>query len=147
VRGDVSSPRDLVIANFNIHAGIDGWGREFDATSACLALDADVLVIEEDWVGDDPCESIGASVARAGGYEIITAPLSQARRGRTTSSTSTLPQRWQPRWGPRFLRPLLLDGPPGSIRARTTHQEPSMSLASGSWATSLLSRLPVLDSE
>jgi hypothetical protein len=143
----VSSPRDVVIANFNIHAGIDGWGREFDAVSACLGFDADVLVLEEDWVGDDPRESIGASVARGGGYEIITAPLSQARRRRTTSSPSTHPRRWQPRWSPGLLRPLLLDGPPGSRRARTTRPEPSTSTTYGSWATSLLSRLPLLQSE
>ena len=143
----MSSPRDIVVANFNIHAGIDGWGREFDAVSACLGFDADVLVIAEDWVGDDPCESIGASVAREGGYEIITAPLSPARRRRTTPSTSTRPRRWQPRWSPGFLRPLLLDGPSGSRRARTTPREPSTSMTSGSWATSLLSRLPILQSE
>jgi hypothetical protein len=143
----VSPRRDIVVANFNIHAGIDGWGREFDAASACLGIDADVFVIEEDWVGDDPCESIGARVAREGGYEIITAPLSQARRRRTTASLPTRPGRWQPRWSPGLLRPLLLDGPPGSRQARTTREVPSTSTSSGSWATSLLVRLPVLHSE
>jgi hypothetical protein len=147
VRSDVSPPRDIVVTNFNIHAGIDGWGQEFDAVGACLAFDADVLVIEEDWVGDDPCESIGASVAKQGGYEIITAPLSEARRRRTTSSPLPRPERWQPRWSPSLLRSLLLDGPPGSGRIRSTRREPSISVTSGLWATSLLSRLPVLRSE
>jgi Endonuclease/Exonuclease/phosphatase family len=143
----VSPSQDVVVANFNIHAGIDGWGREFDAVGACLGFGADVLVIEEDWVGDDPCESIGARIARDGGYEIITAPLSQARRRRTTANTTAHPKRWQPRLSPGFRRPLLLDGPPGSRRARITREEPSVSMGSGSWATSVLSRLPVLQSE
>ena len=139
--------RDIVVANFNIHAGIDGWGAEFDAAKACTNLDADVLVIEEDWVGDDPCESIGAAVARDGGYTVLTVPLSHARRRHVPPSSSTRPRRWQPRRGPGFIRPLLLDGPPRSMRARATHQERTMSVTSGSWATSLLSRLPILHSE
>jgi hypothetical protein len=143
----VSSPRDIVVANFNIHAGIDGWGREFDAAGACLGFDADVLVIEEDWVGDDPCESIGERVAREGGYEIITAPLSAARRRRTTPGSPQRSGRWQPRGNPRFLRPLVLKGYPGSGRLRSARQAPTMSISSGSWATSVLSRLPVLRSE
>jgi Endonuclease/Exonuclease/phosphatase family len=143
----VSSNRDIVIANFNIHAGIDGWGTEFDAVKACANLNADVLMIEEDWVGDDPCESIGATVARDGGYGIITVPLSQARRSLTPPGSSTLQRRWQPRRGPGFIRPLLLNGPPRSSRARATREELTMAVSSGSWAISLLSRLPILDSE
>jgi hypothetical protein len=143
----VKRSRDIVVANFNIHAGIDGWGAEFDAVKACTDLNADVLVIEEDWVGDDPCESIGASVARDGNYEILTAPLSKARRRHAPPGSSKQARRWQPRRGPGFIRPLLLDGPPRSMRARATHQELTMSVTSGSWATSLLTRLPIVLSE
>jgi len=142
----VSSPREVVVANFNIHAGIDGWGREFDAFRACIDIGADVLVIEEDWVGVDPCESIGARVAAEGGYKILTAPLSPARRRRTASTTSTLPRHWQPRRGPGFIRPLLLEGSSRSLLARARRQERAMVMTSGSWATSLLSRLPILHS-
>jgi hypothetical protein len=147
VRRDVSRGSSIVVANFNVHAGIDGWGAEFDAAKACTNLDADVLVIEEDWVGDDPCESIGATVARVGGYSIITAPLSRARRRHVAANPSPPPRRWQPRRGPGFIRPLLLDGPPRSSRARATRQELTMPVSGGAWATSLLSRLPILRSE
>ena len=42
------------VASFNVHAGIDGWGRRFDAVAACDDIGADILVVEEDWVADDP---------------------------------------------------------------------------------------------
>ncbi len=143
----MSPPREIVVANFNIHAGIDGWGVEFGAAKACSNLDADVLVIEEDWVSEDPSESIGASVARDGGYAILTVSLSAARRRRQIPSPSARHRPWQPRRGRGFIRPLIIDGPPGSKRARATHQELAMPVTSGMWATSLLSRLPILHSE
>lgn len=40
---------ELSIAVFNLHWGVDMRGHSFDAMSACLALDADVLVLPEAW--------------------------------------------------------------------------------------------------
>jgi endonuclease/exonuclease/phosphatase family metal-dependent hydrolase len=39
----------LTVASFNTHWGVDRRGRPFDVVSACLALDADVLVLQEAW--------------------------------------------------------------------------------------------------
>ena len=39
----------LSIANYNMHCGMDGWGRPFDYVAAIAALDADVIVLEEAW--------------------------------------------------------------------------------------------------
>ena len=36
---------ELTVASFNLHWGVDMHGRRFDPMSACLALDADVLVL------------------------------------------------------------------------------------------------------
>ena len=43
------SASSLTLATFNIHMGIDGWGRPFDAVAACARLQADLIVIQESW--------------------------------------------------------------------------------------------------
>jgi endonuclease/exonuclease/phosphatase (EEP) superfamily protein YafD len=40
---------ELTVACLNLHWGVDMRGDEFDAMSACLDLDADVLVLPEAW--------------------------------------------------------------------------------------------------
>src|ERR1700761_5793865 len=37
----------LSIANYNMHCGMDGWGRPYDYVAAIASLDADVIVLEE----------------------------------------------------------------------------------------------------
>ncbi len=49
-----AAPPSLTVASFNLHAGIDGWGRPFDVVAACRDLDADVLVLQETWTPDEP---------------------------------------------------------------------------------------------
>src|SRR5579884_2196140 len=39
----------LVVATFNVHGGVDGWGRAYDVVDACRRLEADVLVLQESW--------------------------------------------------------------------------------------------------
>jgi endonuclease/exonuclease/phosphatase family metal-dependent hydrolase len=60
---------ELTVASFNTHWGVDRHGRAFDVVGACLALDADVLVLQEAWrphgrtsYVDEIAELIGASV-------------------------------------------------------------------------------------
>jgi endonuclease/exonuclease/phosphatase family metal-dependent hydrolase len=38
---------ELTVASFNTHWGVDRQGRPFDVAGMCLALDADVLVLQE----------------------------------------------------------------------------------------------------
>jgi endonuclease/exonuclease/phosphatase family metal-dependent hydrolase len=40
---------ELTVGVFNLHWGVDRRGRPFDPMPACLALDADVLVLPEAW--------------------------------------------------------------------------------------------------
>ncbi len=40
------------VATFNLHAGVDGWGRPTGALEHALTLKADVLVCPETWRGD-----------------------------------------------------------------------------------------------
>src|SRR5579875_3604587 len=67
----------LVVATFNVHGGIDGWGRPFDVVEACRALDADVLVLQETW---SPAEgpALADTVAAALGYETVSRPMAPA---------------------------------------------------------------------
>jgi hypothetical protein len=139
--------KEITVANFNVHAGMDGWGRRFDAVSALASIDADVLVIDEDWIGDDPNESIGGRLAADASYAIITAPLGYARR-RIAENDLLRSKRWGPRRGPGYVRPLALEGSPRSkIRGHVSRADLSTKRSRGQWGTSLLTRLPILHEE
>ncbi len=61
----------LSIANYNMHCGMDGWGRPYDYVAAIAALDADVIVLEEAWtVAGDPSGGQAAEAARYLGYQV-----------------------------------------------------------------------------
>jgi len=78
------------VATFNLHAGVDGWGRPSAALEHAVSLDADVLVCPETWRGDDDPTSTGTGhpLAMNGTFaELATAErLISAQGGRT----------WQP---------------------------------------------------
>jgi endonuclease/exonuclease/phosphatase family metal-dependent hydrolase len=86
----------LTVANFNMHAGIDGWGRPFDYVAACRALDADVLVLEETWASTGvPAEEGQAEhIAAELGYQVVTAPLGDGYR---IAPQAGAPDSWMPR--------------------------------------------------
>jgi endonuclease/exonuclease/phosphatase family metal-dependent hydrolase len=87
----------LTVANFNMHCGIDGWGRPFDFVAACAALEADVLVLEETWLPDRAGDEGQAhDVARALGYEPFTCPLGEGRRIQAQPAATDT---WMPRPG------------------------------------------------
>jgi len=71
----------LSIANYNMHCGMDGWGRPFDYVAAIASLDADVIVLEEAWtvLGDDSGGQ-AAEAARHLGYQIAARTLGSGRR-------------------------------------------------------------------
>ena len=60
----------LSVATFNVHAGVDGWGRPFDVVGACRTIDADVLVLEETWTPATGA-GIAATVGEALGYTVF----------------------------------------------------------------------------
>jgi endonuclease/exonuclease/phosphatase family metal-dependent hydrolase len=85
----------LTVANFNVHAGVDGWGRPFDPIAACAELDADVLVLEEAWTNDadGPGSGQAEQIAAALGYDVVTCTLAKGRRSRPDPSATA---RWMP---------------------------------------------------
>lgn len=85
----------LTVANFNMHAGVDGWGRAFDPIAVCQSLGADVLVLEEAWTtagheGDGQAEQI----ARAIGGRVFTCTLAEGIRIRPNPEAT---RHWKPR--------------------------------------------------
>ena len=63
---------DFVAASFNVHAGVDGWGRPLRlAGASCRALDADVLVLQESWQPERGYPGWPRRSATALGYAVI----------------------------------------------------------------------------
>jgi endonuclease/exonuclease/phosphatase family metal-dependent hydrolase len=93
-------PIVLTIANFNMHAGIDGWGRPFDYLDACRSLHADVLVLQETWTaaGLPPEEGQAGTIAATLGYTAVPCTLADGYR---IPPPSDAPPTWMPR--PAFL--------------------------------------------
>jgi endonuclease/exonuclease/phosphatase family metal-dependent hydrolase len=82
----------IVLATWNVHSGVDGWGRPFDVVAGCQKLDADVLVLEETWTSPQR-GSLARDVADALGYELEEVPIAGA-------VMLPPPPRPGKRWGP-----------------------------------------------
>jgi endonuclease/exonuclease/phosphatase family metal-dependent hydrolase len=68
----------LSVATFNVHAGVDGWGRPYDVVEACRELDADVLLLQEVWTPYDE-EGVAERVAAGLGYHVTCVPTAKVR--------------------------------------------------------------------
>jgi endonuclease/exonuclease/phosphatase family metal-dependent hydrolase len=139
----------VVVATYNVHAGVDGWGRPFDVVEACRRVDADVLVLQESWAPDGQ-DSTATRVAAALGYTATELPLA---RGRIVAPPVDAGRRWGPRLWARSAYGLRLarrgrssaaDRVPGG----TGPQLPGRprDVVRGDWGIAVLSRLPVVRS-
>jgi endonuclease/exonuclease/phosphatase family metal-dependent hydrolase len=84
----------LRVANFNMHTGIDGWGRPFDYVGACRSLDADVIVLQETWRPEGGAHGQPEEIAAALGYTAVSQPLSEGYR---IALQPDAPDTWMPR--------------------------------------------------
>jgi len=99
----------LSIANYNMHCGMDGWGRPYDYLGSIAALDADVIVLEEVWTSEgDDSGGQAAEAAGALGYQVVAHQIGHGRRIRPQPGAD---QRWiaQPSTRPAN-RALFMDG-------------------------------------
>lgn len=132
----------VVVASFNLHAGVDGWGRPFDVLGACRALAADVLVLQESWTdrgGHGPADVVAASL----GYHLVTRTLA---RGRLAGPDPGADRRWKERrrgWRSES-HALFLDSE-RSLRASVTRSDRYRTAAEGSWGIAMLTREPLTD--
>jgi endonuclease/exonuclease/phosphatase family metal-dependent hydrolase len=132
---DRVKPASLTLASFNIHMGIDGWGRRFDVVEQCAGLDADVLVLQESWNPDGDDLSTAAAVAAGLGYELV-AEVGLAR-GRLFDPIPTTTISWAPRLG-LVRKSFRLDDERWAVNAGPADRR----FVAGQWGIALLSRIP-----
>jgi endonuclease/exonuclease/phosphatase family metal-dependent hydrolase len=70
----------LSIANFNMHCGMDGWGRRYDYVAAIAALNADIVVLEETWTADGDVDGQAERAGRDLGYQVVAHSIGEGRR-------------------------------------------------------------------
>jgi endonuclease/exonuclease/phosphatase family metal-dependent hydrolase len=133
---------ELTVASYNVHGGVDGWGRPFDVIEPCRQLDADVLFLQESWTPDVGLP-LAHRVAAELGYSVTELALA---RGRMVAPVDQAAKRWGPRLWERHSHGMRLNYARESARARRrAHRGTEGRHAErGSWGIALLSRLPVL---
>lgn len=126
----------LRLATFNVHMGVDGWGRPFDLVSECADLDADVLILQEAWTPDDDGRPATArTVADRLGYHVV---------GESTLAHARLYEPYDPRskrWGPaasQVRKTFQVDGERWRVPAGSRARQPEP----GSWGIAILARVP-----
>jgi endonuclease/exonuclease/phosphatase family metal-dependent hydrolase len=128
----------LSIANFNMHCGMDGWGRPFDYVGAIRSLDTDVIVLEESWTVAGEPRGQAEVAAQQLGYDVVTHPLGEGRRIRPQVPHKAASWIAQPSWSDSN-RALYMDGVrplPAKVQALERWQSAEM----GSWGIAVLTR-------
>jgi endonuclease/exonuclease/phosphatase family metal-dependent hydrolase len=128
------------VATFNLHAGVDGWGRPTLVLQHAKDLNADILICPEMWRGDDGndfYDQLATGLSMKG----VFAPLARAERIVTASGGTS----WQPRlahftgeYGLYFSEHRTLSPAQRLRRSGVTIEE-------GDWGIGLLTRLALED--
>lgn len=128
------------VATFNLHAGVDGWGRATRAVATAIDLDPDVLICPETWRGDEG-DDLFATLRDGLAMTGLFVPLARAER----ATSRHVGRSWQP-WSAH------LSGEHGlyfrehrTLSARQRAHRAVHPVEPGDWGLSLLTRLPVLD--
>lgn len=131
------------VATYNLHAGVDGWGRLTNARDTVVAIAPDVVFLQELWRGDanDPaasddvsyiCEHLGLN----GHYEPL-APCIRVTNGAGGRG-------WSSPLGLIFGdRGLFYQGERALSKRRQRSLEQAQHCESGSWGIALLTNLRV----
>lgn len=127
------------VVTFNLHAGVDGWGRPTDALEHLISLAPDVAICPELWRGDDGTDFVGELTTRLSmSGEFV--PLARAER----VTTGHGPGRWQPLLahftGERGL--YFLEHREFTAR-QVTHRRRRPHVESGDWGLGLFTTYPI----
>ncbi|HEY5010175.1 MAG TPA: hypothetical protein VIH73_03405, partial [Acidimicrobiales bacterium] len=79
------------VATFNLHAGVDGWGRPTNVLDHVASLNADVLILPELWRAESGADFVSELTTRLG-MDGLFVPLASGQR--VTSGTGG--KTWQP---------------------------------------------------
>jgi endonuclease/exonuclease/phosphatase family metal-dependent hydrolase len=132
-------PAPLRVATYNLHAGVDGWGRPTDVVDAAVALDADVLFLQESWRSEGV--DLAADIAARTGARALTYALASGLR--VTGGTGT--SGWQPRAGLVVgNRGLFLDSLHTLRPAAQRRLARSSGVERGEWCVGVVTGLDVL---
>lgn len=129
----------LSVATFNLHAGVDGWGRPFDVVGACRLIDADLLVLQETWTPEDGV-GLAATVGRALGYRVFEHPFA---RGRLAGPHPRADQRWMKPFDRRGSSHAIYLDSERAFNASVRRTRRYLEAEPGHWGVAVLSRLPV----
>jgi endonuclease/exonuclease/phosphatase family metal-dependent hydrolase len=129
----------LSVATFNLHAGVDGWGRPFDVVGACRAIDADVLVLEETWTPESETGT-AATVGRALGYAVFEQPLAG---GRLAGPHPQADGRWMKSFDWRGSSHAIYLDSERPLSRKIGRSRRYLDAEPGHWGVAVLSRLPV----
>lgn len=139
MRPGAAAASSFVVATFNVHAGVDGWGRPYDVVGAARSIDADVLILEESWSPHNG-PGIARRIGDAMGYSVSEHALAG---GRLATPNPMADGRWMRSldWrGASHAIFLESEIPFGSrMRASARYR----SAEKGEWGLAVLSRLPV----
>jgi endonuclease/exonuclease/phosphatase family metal-dependent hydrolase len=133
-----ATPSSVTLATFNVHMGVDGWGRPFDVVAQCAALGADILVMQESFAPDDGSPSTAERVATALGYRMVREE--GLAHGRLYAPIASSSRRWAPSLS-QVRKTLRLDQEPFKRAAGP----PGRESVPGDWGVAILSRLATRD--
>lgn len=135
-------PAPLRVATYNVHAGVDGWGRPSGVVDAAVELDADVLFLQEAWRSEGV--DLAADIAARTGATARTYSLGTGFR--VTGGTG--PSSWQPRSALLFgTRGLFLDSEHPLRPSATRYLATAEGVERGEWCIGIVTRLPILAEE
>jgi len=134
---------EFVAASFNVHAGIDGWGRPHDVLGIVRAIDPDVLVMQESWHPDGR-PSLAEEVAAEMGYSVTEVPLAGGRRAGPHADASG---RWMRRLDWRTTSHAIFLDSELPFAARVGRSARYRDAEPGRWGLAVMTRLPVRESE
>lgn len=129
------------VATFNLHAGVDGWGRPTEALKHIVRLNADILVLPELWRGDHGDDQFD-DVRRQLGMEGVFVPLARAER----TTTGVGGRSWQPLLAHfNGEHGLYFDEHRSLTRSQEARRRAHGGVESGDWGLALLTKCSIED--
>jgi len=127
------------VVTFNLHAGVDGWGRPTGALEHLIGLAPDIAICPELWRGDDGEDFVATVCERLGMRGEF---VGLARAERVTSGRG--PRSWQPLLA-HFTgeRGLYFREHRELTPQQVTHRRARPQVETGEWGLGLFTTLPI----